>query len=87
MGAFLTASKLKEVVPGLTQSCTSTTNKDNKYTVEMLSSTFREQVTRYYIRFNRSETQSIPDEMSRANRCSIIESSARASRRKENWNC
>jgi len=46
MGAFLTASKLKEVVPGLTQSCTSTTNKDNKYTVEMLSSTFREQVTR-----------------------------------------
>ena len=47
MGAFLAASKLQEVVPSLTQNCASATNKESKYTIEMLSSTLREQVIRY----------------------------------------
>lgn len=52
MGSFLAASKLKEVVPGLTQSCNSTTNKNSKYTIEMLSHSLREQVIRYDANLN-----------------------------------
>ena len=45
MGMFLTASKLEEVVPGLTQDCKSSAGKSN-YSIEMLSMAVKEDVIR-----------------------------------------